>query len=110
MSKYSASSVPIVCALVVGLLLSSVPASAQCLSENECTDLQSQLREFHKEVRPIVREIRQLRRELNGLAEDSSERPALMVELRAERRKLRRLRRDEIRPLVREFRQGCKSC
>jgi uncharacterized membrane protein len=110
MSKYSASSVPIVCALVVGLLLSSVPASAQCLSENECTDLRSQLREFHKVVRPIVQEMRQLRAAIKDLAEDSPERPALIDQFRAERRKLRHLRRDEIRPLVREYRQGCKRC
>ncbi|MEE8368060.1 MAG: hypothetical protein V3S30_07060 [Thermoanaerobaculia bacterium] len=97
-------------AIVIALLASSAPATAQCLPDDQCADLRSQLREFHKVVRPIVREIRQLRQALKDLAEDSPERPALRDELRAERRKLRRLRRGEILPLVREYRQGCKRC
>ena len=110
MNKYSARSMPIVSALVVGLLLYVVPANAQCLPENDCSELRSQIREFHKVVRPIVREMRHLRAAIRDLAEDSPERPALIDQFRAERRKLRHLRRDEIRPLVREFRQGCKRC
>ena len=110
MNNFTARSMPIVGALVVGLLLNVVPTNAQCLPENDCADLRSELREFRKVVRPIVREMRQLRAAIRDLAEDSPQRPALIDQLRAERRKLRSLRRDEIRPLVREFRQGCKRC
>lgn len=110
MNRFLNTSMLIVGGLVVGLSLSAVPAQAQCLDESECDALRAELREFHKDVRPLVRRIRQLRMELHELAEDSPARPALVSELRAARGKLRRLRREEIRPVVREFRQGCKRC
>jgi uncharacterized protein involved in exopolysaccharide biosynthesis len=97
--------------LVAGMApLGTVPARAQCLAEDECEELRAQIQRFREEAMATRSRLKGARSDLRALPKDSPEREQLRDQLREQRRELKQLRRDEIRPLRRQFRVGCKNC
>jgi chromosome segregation ATPase len=98
-------------ALVAGMgPAGTLPARAQCLPQDHCEQLRAQIQGLKEEARALRNRLREAKRDLRSLPEDSPERERLREQVRQRRRELRQFRRDEIRPLRREYRAGCKNC
>ena len=95
---------------VCGAFVATAPAAAECLSEEQCQALKTKLGELKQQARALKGEIQELKQAIEATEPGSPEREELKAQLRQTVRELRQLRREEIRPARRRFKNGCRDC